>query len=542
MFTSNRSNSLIATLFVAVAAFMTACISNDLPYPWVLPSIDDVTVETVDAEGHELLDGAIEIDSASQTIVIPLSEWANIEAVKVTSISFSNGTTCLDNDIFSRPLNLTTPVEIQLTKYERVMTWTISATQTITRSFTVASQIGSAQIDAENHTAVATVPTGQPLDAITVRTLKLAGPSATYSPDIAGTSVDFTSPVKVTVSEYGQSVDWTLTVEQTDVSVAIDRIDAWTGVAWIYVSAEEGKANGLQYRLADGDPDNWTEAPADWITAEGGSYTVCLRHLDPETSYVVRATSDEDHSAELQFTTGLNVQLPNSNFTDWWLDGKIWNPWTDGGTSFWSTGNRGAATLGNSNTVPIESSQSSTGYAGAKLETKFVGVSILGKLAAGNLFAGDFVKVDGTNGILAFGREFVQRPTKLKARIKYTTAEITDVNKSNPDLSEMKGQPDTCIVWCALADWEDQYEIRTKPSDRQLFSPDLDGVVAYGQFQSGQTIEDYIDVEIPLEYNATDRVPRYILVTASASKYGDYFTGGRGAVLYVESYELLYDY
>ena len=94
----------------------------------------------------------------------------------------------------------------------------------------------------------------------------------------------------------------------------------------------------------------------------------------------------------------------------------------------------------------------------------------------------------------------------------------------------------------ALTDWDSQYEIRTRPENRQLFSRDLEGVIAYGQFQSGSSIDDYIDVEIPLDYNATDRIPTYILVTASASKYGDYFTGGRGAVLYIESYELLYDY
>ena len=67
-------------------------------------------------------------------------------------------------------------------------------------------------------------------------------------------------------------------------------------------------------------------------------------------------------------------------------------------------------------------------------------------------------------------------------------------------------------------------------------------MIAYGQFQSGVAIEDYIDVVIDLDYNATDRVPKYIMVTASASKYGDYFTGGNGSVLTIKSYELLYDY
>ena len=197
----------------------------------MLPSVGEVTAVAVDADGHDLLDGPVQIDSATQSIVVPLSEWANIDAVDISSISFSDGTTSPDENIFSRPLNLTSPVEFRLEKYGRTTTWTISATQTIERVFTVGSQIGASQIDVDARTATAAVPTGQPLDAIAVRTLKLAGPSATYSPDIAGQTVDFTQPVKVTVTEYGQSTEWTLTVVQTDVSVAIDRIDAWNIVA-----------------------------------------------------------------------------------------------------------------------------------------------------------------------------------------------------------------------------------------------------------------------------------------------------------------------
>ena len=157
---------------------MTACISNDLPYPWVLPSVDNMTISAVDADGNDQLAGPVEIDSAARSIVIPLTEWADIRAVKVTGITFSEGTTCLDEEIFSKPLNLSEPVEFRIEMYERVMTWTISATQEINRSFTVASQIGAAQIDVEARTATAAVPVGQPLESVAVRTLKLAGPAA----------------------------------------------------------------------------------------------------------------------------------------------------------------------------------------------------------------------------------------------------------------------------------------------------------------------------------------------------------------------------
>lgn len=85
-------------------------------------------------------------------------------------------------------------------------------------------------------------------------------------------------------------------------------------------------------------------------------------------------------------------------------------------------------------------------------------------------------------------------------------------------------------------------QIRTNPKNRQLFDPDGNYVVAYGKVQFGETIPDYIPFEFKLDYKATDRVPKYILITASASKYGDYFTGGAGAVLYLDNLELVYDY
>lgn len=525
---------------LAVASGISACISNDLPYPWVQPVPDVIDVQPTDAEGHELLSAPVSIDSAGRTVTIYLTEYADIQAVRINSWQLSEGSECLTPGIFDKPLDLSSPVDVILGMYDREFTWTITAEQTIERYFTIASQIGAAEIDPEARTVRALVPEQQSLASVAVHSLKLAGPLASYSPNIAGEHVDFTSPVKIDVTEFGRTTEWTVTVEQTDVSVAIDRVDAWSCVAWVYASAETGKSNRFEYRLATDEV--WTPVPDGWVTAEGGSFKACLRHLMPETQYVVRALSDDENSAEVEFTTEGTRQLPNSDFTDWWLNNKVWNPWVKDGESFWDTGNRGAATLGQSNSLPVEDALSATGYQGAMLQTRFIGVSILGKLAAGNLFAGSYVRTDGTNGILSFGREFNLRPTRLHVRMKYTTAPITDASKTNPDFTSMIGQPDTCIVWCALTDGETPVEIRTKPTDRKLFDRTASDVIAYGEFTSGESIEDYIDVVFDLEYVATDRIPRFLLVTASASKYGDYFTGGRGATLYIDSYELIYDY
>ncbi len=525
---------------VMLAVSLGACVSNDLPYPWVQPNVSTFEVKSTDADGHELLAAPVDIDSAARTVTIYLTEWANIKSVEVTEWKLSDESECLNPEIFETPLNLTHPVEVMFELYNREYTWSIVAVQNIERYFTVGSQIGSAVIDVDNHSVTAVVPMAQPLDNIAVRTLKLAGPLAVMSPDIVGSHVDFTNPVKIVVTEFGEETEWTLSITQTDVSVDLERVDAWTNVAWLYGAAEVGKANGFEYRLASAD--DWTVVPQEWITHDGGSFTGRLVGLQPEAEYVARAVSDDEHSAEIEFTTGSIVQLPNSNFQNWWLDGKVWNPWGANDTPYWGTGNKGATTLGQSNTTPLDDPTSQTSYGGAQLLTKFVGVGVFGKLAAGNLFAGDFVAVDGTNGILAFGREFTERPTKLRARLKYSNVAITHTSTSNPNFSYMKGEPDTCIVWCALGDWNEQFEIRTKPSVRKLFSPTDPGVIAYGQFQSGEPIDDFIDVTIDLDYVATNRVPKYILVTASASKYGDYFTGGNGSLLTIESYELLYDY
>lgn len=131
------------------------------------------------------------------------------------------------------------------------------------------------------------------------------------------------------------------------------------------------------------------------------------------------------------------------------------------------------------------------------------------------------------------------RPTKLRGYVKYKSVPI---DYAQAPYENLKGQPDTCIIWCALVDSAEPFEIRTSPSDRQLFNPDGPEVIAYGSFQSGKDIPSYVPFEIELNYRSTSRVPKYILMVASASKYGDYFTGGNGSDLYIDDFELSYDY
>lgn len=513
-------------LLCALALWMAGCIKNDIPYARIQANLLEI-----EAEGQSA--GAV-IDTLNLTVNFYFPEETNIGAVNIASYKVPEGVTVVD-DSLSHPIDMTSPATVTLRLYQDYR-WTLIANQSIERYFSVANQIGSSTIDVPARRVVAYVSENLDMSRVLVETCKLGPAGWAMTPDIEGQTLDFTHPVEVTVDYYGTPQVWTIYLEPTASAVTTVRADAWTNVAWIYGEGEAGQDSGFQYRLK-GDS-QWTDVPAEWVTVDGGSFHACLRHLSEMTAYEARALSGNDFGNVLEFTTGANVQMPNESFDSWWQEGRVWNPWPEGGTPYWDTGNKGATTLGPSNSVPTDDTSSGTGYA-AMLQTKFVGIGALGKLAAGNLFVGSYVRTDGTNGVLSFGRPFTTRPTKLRGYLKYKTAPISSVTTGFED---MKGRPDTCIVWLALIDSAEPFEIRTNPRDRNLFNPDGDYVVAYGKIEYGQDVNNYIPFEFELTYKSTSRVPTYVLCTCSASKYGDYFTGGNGAVLYVDDLELLYDY
>lgn len=522
-----KISEFIHLCMAAATLLLCSCIHNDIPYARI-----QANFISLDATGQ---DAGTLIDSASRTATISLPEQIDIQNVRISGYSITPGASIVNNPL-TQPINLSSPLTVTLRLYQD-WNWTIIGKQTIERYFEVVGQMGQTVIDAPGRRVVVYVRESSDLSAIEIVRAKLGPTGAEYSPSIApGCKLDGRKPFNINVEEYGRKYSWTIYVETVDVAVRTVGADAWTCVAWVYGQAEAGLDNGVEYRLAS--QTEWTRLPASAITQDGGSFTGRIDHLSPGTEYVARTYSGSDIGDEVSFTTGSAVQPPNANFDQWWLDGKIWCPWAENGEPYWGTGNKGATTLGNSNSVPTDDTPSGSGWA-AMLETRFVGIGIVGKLAAGNLFTGSYVRTDGTNGILSFGQPFTERPTKLQGMFKYNCATI---DKSSAEMSHLVGQPDTCIVWVALIDSPEPLEIRTNPANRQLFEPDADYVVAYGCMQHGETIAQWTPFEFELNYNSTSRVPKYLIITCSASKYGDYFTGGNGSVLYVDDFKLIYDY
>ena len=270
------------------------------------------------------------------------------------------------------------------------------------------------------------------------------------------------------------------------------------------------------------------------ITVSGTSYTALLTGLSPATSYQYRISVDGTAGDVRSFATATATPLTNASFDDWYQDGKLWNPWPSGGTSFWDTGNRGATTISDSNSVPTDETSNGTGKA-AYLESKY----LMMRFAAGNIFTGDYVRTDGMNGVLSFGRPFTSFPSKLRIHYKYSSVTIDKVG--DDAYRYLKGQPDSCHIYIALTDWDKPREIRTRPSERQLFEKNDTHVIAYAELVQGTSDATYRQLDLTLQYRYTNRTPKYILIVATASKYGDYFTGGTGSKLWVDDFELIYD-
>ncbi len=292
----------------------------------------------------------------------------------------------------------------------------------------------------------------------------------------------------------------------------------------------------------------------EWMNAEttvdGNNLSANLTGLTPGTTYEYAAATDDFISADIMtFTTETAAQFPNAGFENWYMNGKIQEICTSASDKFWDSGNTGAATMSKNPTMPSTDYVHGGTYS-ACLHSQFVGVGIIGAFASASIFAGEFIRVDGTNGVLGWGRPWTSRPTKLRGWVRYEPVAVTHESDSYADLK--KGDMDQGTIYVALLDNSINLTdngktypviIKTKPADRQLFDKNASNVIAYGEivFTEATAGSGLVEFEIPLTYNRTDVKPSFILCTTAASRGGDYFVGGNGTKMWVDDYELVYE-
>lgn len=309
---------------------------------------------------------------------------------------------------------------------------------------------------------------------------------------------------------------------------------------------EDASDYGFKYRKTG--ESVWKTASANGATgaprrtrAAGKPYNVKLTDLEPGVTYEYIAFADEFESTSIQtFTTEGKYIIPNASMEEWSTYGSknIVFPGLGSDPTVWDSGNEGAAIASETLTNKSEDMKHSGKYS-ARLESKYV-MNL--KMAAGNIFMGDFVKIDGMDGVLALGRPYNgSHPTKLRVWVNYRPS--TDI-KGNGASNYLPEGIDNGQIYVALTD--EPIEIRTKKSNQKLFSTDDPHVLAYGQvtwtgnFGPDGTLQQ---VEIPIEYFDRAKTTRatHLVITCCASKFGDFYVGGQGSVMYLDDFELVYE-
>ena len=395
---------------------------------------------------------------------------------------------------------------------------------------------------------------------------------------------DFTVTVNGTMTQY----NCTITVDPNDASAALLSANPWAKFA--YLKAESVNAGGVdistlkfQYRVKD--TEAWTDATATKETVEGADiYTGKATKLEPATTYEYRlVNTDASFESSGEFTTEEAKELYNGNFDNWHPNGNIWyaiapedatsfdNSESKFLNSFWDSGNPGAAMIGADSqpTMPVKDTDAYGGKGqSAKLTSMYKGFGSMGKFAAGNIYTGHYcetimeILAQKFGARLRFGHEFTSRPTQLKGVYKYSRGTTIDYGSDEYKSKLESTGGDLCSVYIALTDNEglkdnasmepaafeiDNNLTADEPENFKYkstidFSEKNPHIIAYGELSENEAkgAADWTPFTIDLKYRDLTRVPKYIIVVASASKYGDYFTGSTSSVMYIDDFSLVY--
>ena len=332
--------------------------------------------------------------------------------------------------------------------------------------------------------------------------------------------------------------------------------DCWTKTATLSATILAGGENyGFSYRKAG--ESEWLSAP---VEVNGDKLVANLSALEAATQYEYKFFCDEFEGETMSFTTGAILSLPNAGFESYQqiestkANGKtVWD--FNDGALYWDCGNHGSTTMQGKQVTEPDTEVRHSGNASVRLKSDFVGLGgIVGKFAAGNLFVGEYLKTDGTDGILGWGRRLAARPTALRGYAKYVSAPVAAKEAktaSDEGLDVKEGDMDKGIIYIALLDGttvtDEQTSatypviVKTKKAVRSLFKKDAPNIIAYGEIIFDKDDADFREFNVKLEYRRTDVIPDNIIITCSAIINGDYFVGGRGATLWLDDLELVYD-
>lgn len=570
----NNLKLFAGSLCLLLVLLLASCaIENDIPYPVVNGSITDIRVEGQrPPEGSS--DTSAIIDAASKTVTLYVNDAVNISKLKITRLVVNpkDAEILIDSALCDNPdkfpfsgfasldsipmssntrVDFTNPVNFTIKTYQEYI-WQVKVLQIIDRNIDVEGLIDYSIDENGEDASILTLyvnKEGHDLKNINITALDLGGSNGKVIPDPT-TIKDFTSPQEFVVqSSWGELRRWIVYVRLIDdedgsstPSTGDLTVNAWSKHVFL-----EGKTtdSSCSFEYVEQGGSSWKKVSA---TVSGETASAKIEGLKPATSYQCRLVNASGNVlGESTFTTESATELYNGSFDDWYKSDKTWYPVVQADFSkgsFWDTSNpgttQGAGAIVNINPTQGNSSVVHTnGGKSAELRSQYVV-----KFAAASLYSGSFGGLVGLNGAkINFGQPFDSRPTSLHGFFQYAPANVSQVGKDQPSGTVSKGDPDVCSIYIALSkkvltidntDLNTFIQYKTDPN-----------VIAYGELPISQCVStngSWKEFTIDLEYKTQEKPSdMYIIVVASASKYGDYFTGGDGSVLYLDDFELIYD-
>lgn len=282
-------------------------------------------------------------------------------------------------------------------------------------------------------------------------------------------------------------------------------------------------------------------------------------------SYSLASIDNADMTCEpVDFSLAAPSEVPNINFEDWGTRSKkkvvgignatFISPNADSDAVYWDSGNWGAVAGGEVLTQSTTVVATEASEKAAMLTSKWAGALGFGAFAAGSIYSGEAQSVGTDGAVLKYGQSYQGYPTHLRGYYKYTPGKIDWYGDKTPSDGLKKDEQDECLIYIALS--TKQHEVISKTGQIVPYPFDDESVFAYGSYVSGKTEdktgetlaesikEGYAPFKIKLNYKTA--VPKtgsfYILIVATSSRYGEYFTGSTSSVMYVDEFSLDYDY
>lgn len=371
-------------------------------------------------------------------------------------------------------------------------------------------------------------------------------------------------------------VDDTIVFEPVSTGLSLSpSYEIWAAHATVHADVDPTENTGATVKFAySSDGSTWSYV--DGVDNGDGTWKADLTGLTPSTEYTYKLLiNDVEVGEPLTFTTEAATKLPNGSLEytslvsgeDYY---KFYDPncgVEDGSYMFWGSGNgeggegvKGSASMGIVITT-VDTSDKIDGNQSVVAQTS----QMVGILAAGNLFTGQFAGLVGTEGgKVNFGRPWTSRPTALKLWCKYTTGTMDIVDGAPSGVTLVKNETyDRAQIKVAIGTWSYKTYGGTKDSpvhvnttnestfvdfytdESTIANGDLiiynDGYTINNGTKATATTSGWIEYTIPLDYRQLTTYPTHIIISCAASQYGDYFSGCSSSKLWLDKFELIYE-